>query len=393
VALVILIVATWWPSLMTLLHNNLGSVALNRALLNPDMTEDQRLTRATDAGRSLQTALAWDLLNGQAYYNLAAIYDLWADPASAAQALARAAALLPRDPVTQLRHGLALARSGQEQRAREAWRAADAATYFVNRGQALAGQSDHQGALRQYRRALAVEPQMAEAHLRLGQTLSRLGREAEALEALAAAARSDPGESERPHLLQAEIHVARGEWTAALVAYREAAERSPRDPEPLYRRGSLLSQELGDEEAALANFQEALAIDPEHRPSRLALAELHARRGDCRAAERSLAPILVPSPDGGSPAQLHLLLAECLLEQGRAGQALAHLDQVREPAIEAPPVALRLAQGYAQAGRFQDAVDAYRRVLELDPQNQDAHQALAELGYDPSPPSDATGGQ
>jgi tetratricopeptide (TPR) repeat protein len=390
-ALGLFIVALFGPMVMTVLHNNLGSVALNRALLTPDLTEEERVAQALHAGKAFQMALAWDLLNGQAYYNLAAIYDLWADPPSAARALARAAALLPRDAVAQLKHGLALADRGQELRALEAWETAEAATYFVARGQALAAQGDHEGALQQYRRAVTIDPHMAEAYLRLGQALSRLGREEEALDALASAAAYADQASALPYLQQAEVHVAREEWTAALAAFREAARLSPQDPEPHYRRGWVLSEKLGDDEAALACFEEALALDPEHKPSRLALGRLHAARGECDAAARRLDPLLSQDPNDGSVGKLHILLAECLLEQGRTNEALSHLEQARSLDPQAPSILLRLGQGYSQAGRFQDAIEAYLRVIELAPQGQEAQEAreaLEELGW-----SETTGAQ
>ncbi len=398
--LVVLLLISWWPSLMAVVQNNLGSLALNRALLAPDLSGEEELTYAVRAGHRFRAALAWDPLIGEAYQNLATIYDVWQDLPSAARALSRAAALLPRDAITQLKHGLALARRGQEVQAIEAWQAAGAATYFLQRGQTLAGRGDLEGALEQYQWAAVIGPDQPEAHLRLGQALSRLGRKEEALAAFDAATEADKGSSERPHLLQAEIHVARGEWTAALAAYRNAAELSPEDPEPHYRRGWLLSQKLEEDGAAITCFRQALEVDPEHEPSRRALAQLEAQRGACDAAATWLEPLLRrPEDDRGAregaeeASRLHVLLGTCLVKQGRRSAALHHLEQAQALEPEKPSTLLQLGEAYARAGRYEGAIDVYLQVLEIAPDNQEARQALEALKYDQDPWSGTPGGQ
>jgi tetratricopeptide (TPR) repeat protein len=382
--LAVLLLDLFFPGAVSLVHNNLGSLRLNRALLAEDLTPEEETAEAVRAGRRFQRALAWNPLNGEAYQNLATIYAAWQDDASSTNALSRAAALIPRDAITRFKYGQALAARGDEEGAIHEWRAAGAAPALVIRGQALAGEGAalgaREGAVRAYRRAVAVDPELAEAHLRLGQALSRLGRQAEALEAFAAAAEVDRGSSSRPYLLQAEVHVVREEWTAALVAYGEAAASAPYDPEPHYRRGWVLSEKLGDDGAAAAAFEMALEVDPEHVPSRRALGVLEAGRGDCDAAAEVLEPLVSgPGSDGGAAA-LHVQLGRCLLEQGRDGEALGHLERAAALGGDSVDVLLGLGQAYAVAGRFGEAVDAYRQALALAPENEEARQALEELG-------------
>jgi tetratricopeptide (TPR) repeat protein len=361
---------------VSLVQNNLGSVRLNRALLAEGLTAEA----AVRAGERFQRALAWNPLNGKAYHNLATIYGAWEDEASAAQALSRAAALMPGDAVSRFKHGEALAERGDEAGAIGEWRAAGAAPALVRRGERLAGQGAAPGAreaaVREYRRAVAVDPGLAEAHLRLGQALSRLGRKVEALEAFAAAAEADRGTSSRPYLLQAEVHVAREEWTAALAAYGEASARAPLDPEPHTRRGWVLREKLGEEGEAAAAFERALQVDPEHDPSRRALGVLEAERGDCDAAAEVLDPLLGSEGAGG----LHLQLGRCLVAQGRDEEALAHLERAAGLDGESVAALLDLGRTYARVGRFEEAAEAYRRALALAPENEEVERALEELG-------------
>jgi cytochrome c-type biogenesis protein CcmH/NrfG len=42
---------------------------------------------------------------------------------------------------------------------------------------------------------------------------------------------------------------------------------------------------------------------------------------------------------------------------------------------------LLLAQGYSRAERYRDAIEAYRQVLKLAPDNAQAQKALEELNW------------
>ena len=363
----------------TIVFNNVGSIRLNRALLAPDLTPEERLGWAVGAGQAFQTALAWDPLNAQAYYNLGTLYDLWGDQPSAAHAWSRAAGLNARDPSTRFALGQALATLGYEQQALQEWQAADAAIYFVNQGLASASTGDHEGALEQYQKALAITPDLVESYYYLGRTLNSLGRRDEALAALESAAAQEPASSPRHHMLQAELYGAREEWTAALVAYSQAANLSPQDPVPHSRMGWILYKEFGDYAAAISHFQTALQLDLDYVTPRLGLASLSVDQEDCNEATRWLDPLL--SSDTELAGQAHGLLGSCLLGQGWTEEALAHLEVslVLNPwSVDAH---LRLAQAYVQVQSYHEAITVYLQVLELQPDNVKARQALEELDW------------
>ena len=121
------------------------------------------------AGRSFQTALEWNPLNGYAYYNLDAVYNLWQDYPSASRALSRAAALNPDDVTARfgLAQTLEAMGPGNETRALREWQAAGAAEYFVNQGQTFIRAGDITGAVEQYEQALAIDPTLPEGYYHL----------------------------------------------------------------------------------------------------------------------------------------------------------------------------------------------------------------------------------
>lgn len=375
-----------WPlrtTIATVVYNNAGSVLLNRALLAPNLDSEARTEEAVRAGRAFHAALAWDPLDGQAYYNLAAVYALWQDTPSAERAVSRAAALAPRDVEARFAFGQALAAHGQEARAVAEWRAAGAAEYFVNRGLVLAGAGDGAGAVEQYERALAIVPDLADGYYYLGRALNGLGKQEESLAALESAAALEPPSSPRRYLLRAEVRIARQEWPAALENLGQAARLSPLDPAPHYRMGWVL-EKLEDDAAAISHYQQALQINPAYVPPRLALGRLYGEQEACDEAARWLAPFLSQLPsrsDGGGRGgeAAHTLVGQCLLRQGRENEGLAHLEQALALDPASVPYTLALAQGYSQAGRYHDAIETYLRVLKLQPENSQAQQALEEL--------------
>ena len=367
------------PVAATVVYNNLGSILLNRALLAPDLEPEERTDWAVQAGRSYQAALAWNPLNGQAYYNLSAVYDLWRDQPSAARAVSRAAVLSPSDVSARFGLGQALAAQGYDELAIREWQAAGASEYFLTQGLTLVSIGDYAGAVEQYARAVAIDPDLPEGYYLLGRALNELDRRGEAMAAFESAAALESPSSPRRHFLRAEVLVLRGEWEAALAAFGQATRVAPRDPVPHYRMARLYDQELKDKESAIAHLQWALRLSPDYTGARLALARLYGEQGACDEAAGWLTPFLSPDPHVRLAGEAHTLLGQCLLHRDREG--LMHLEQAQALAPDLAGPLFTLAQGYSQAGRRHDAIEAYLRVLELQPENSRARQALEELGW------------
>ena len=74
-----------------------------------------------------------------------------------------------------------------------------------------------------------------------------------------------------------------------------------------------------------------------------------------------------------------------LLQQGRAPEAIDRLIRARDERPTAPGVWAALGQAYETARRTPEAIDAYRRVIELAPASDEAQRArrrLDQLGPD-----------
>ena len=141
-----------------------------------------------------------------------------------------------------------------------------------------------------------------------------------------------------------------------------------------------------DLESALAAFRAALAIDPREPMVKRRIAELRLQvterrvasarealeRGETDAAIEIYSQALEDAPE---IAGLRLELADLLAREGKVGEAIALLET--DPTGDRQ-VLLRLGELLVQAQEHQRALAAYRRILERDPKDEEAHRKAWE---------------
>jgi tetratricopeptide (TPR) repeat protein len=145
--------------------------------------------------------------------------------------------------------------------------------------------------------------------------------------------------------------------------------------------GWLLQHRLDDSDGAIARFEWALRLDPEYVSARLALAQLYAEQASCDKAGRTLAPLLVPEAGNRLAGQAQALVGRCLLDQGRGDEGLWRLERAADLNPSSAHYLLAVAQAYSHEGRYREAIEVHLRVLELQPGNSQAKEALEELGW------------
>lgn len=243
----------------------------------------------------------------------------------------------------------------------------------------------------------------------------------ERLEAALAARRPEPRELAAAFGSLAELYDVYRLPEAAIACYENAARLDPASFTWPYELG-LATAQRGDLEAAAAAYRRALALSPENAPARLRLAEVELTDGRLEEAAAGFRPVL---EEEGYAAAAHYGLGRVELARGDAAEALTHfdaalalepeagvvhhsrglalrqlgrLDEARE-ALARPanaevafpdPLAERLATlaesagAFLQrgnralvAGRLDEAVAAYRRAVEADPEAVEARRNLA----------------
>jgi len=244
------------------------------------------------------------------------------------------------------------------------------------------------------------------AHYELGQALFGLGRTREAAAPLARAVAINRGLAPCWRLL-GDILMVSGEVAAAQAAYARRLGALAGDPR---LRGA--ADALADGRPGLAerDLRSALAREPSSLPAAHLLGEALAQQGRIADAERLLAQCAERAPASAPIGQSYAL---ALMRGGRFGEALTQLDRLlagdtrdhRSRMMKA--AALTETGDYAAAaavtaallgdfpdqprgwlvhgaglrtlGRIEEAIGAWRKCLELDPDCSEATWSLANL--------------
>ena len=223
------------------------------------------------------------------------------------------------------------------------------AVALQNLGAALLARGDREEGLRTIRAALAVDPDLAPAYVHLGNC---------------AMADGDWPAAER-------------HFAAALAAATRAGDRGEYQISPWlihYLHGCTQAR-LGKHAEALASFEAALAIHPEHAES-LWLMALTA--GHVGAWGRSLAALDRLRALGRDDFAARAQRAQALTELGRHEEATeaARAALALEP--DAAPMVALVAENLARQGRYADAVAWYTRLAALVPESAAPWLALAQ---------------
>jgi protein O-mannosyl-transferase len=223
-----------------------------------------------------------------------------------------------------------------------------------------------QEAFAQFQKAVAVKPENAEAHINLGNALSKLNRPAEADDQYRLALRLDPGLAEAHSNLGNALRDA-GRIDDAVAEFQEALRLKPESADAHYGLGVAWA-ESGRLDDAIAQYQQAIAAKPDYADAYYGLGGAliaRAKYRDAVAAYRKVLEIESPSADVCN--NLAQLLATCPDAAVRNGaEAIAQARQAVELSGGQQPRMLEtLAAAYAEAGRFREALQTAQRAFDL----------------------------
>ena len=184
----------------------------------------------------------------------------------------------------------------------------------------------------------------------------------------------------RVHNQEGIARVSAGDPEAALFTFRRAAELDPEWSAPLCNLGATF-EIIGRLERAQANYEKALAVDPDNATARFNLSRLLRQRGQLGAALAALerGGTAAALPGAGEPTELTALRAELYVEAGQVEQATALLSESVACGPEDPAGWVDLAGGWHAVGDRERTEDCLRIALELDPCHIGAKVRLADL--------------
>jgi tetratricopeptide (TPR) repeat protein len=252
--------------------------------------------------------------------------------------------------------------------------APDLAEAHVGLGDALKALGRPDEAAENLRRALKLKPRLAEAHLSLGNALRAQDRLDEAAECFRNAIGLNPDYAEAYSNL-GNVLREQGDLDAAIASFRKALEFRPEMAGAHNNLGMAL-QIQGKLDEAAVSFEQALMHKPDYAEAGINVGHVFREQGKLDAAIGCYRKVLELSP---GIAEAHSGLAGALREQGE--QDAAAESYQRALALDADCISAHLGLGKLcqDTGRFDDARRHFDRVLELKPQHPAAWAALAGL--------------
>jgi tetratricopeptide (TPR) repeat protein len=193
-------------------------------------------------------------------------------------------------------------------------------------------------AIAQYQRAMAIQPNDAQAHYNLGLVYFRQGWMDEAIAQYQTALAIQPDYANAHNNLGL-IYSRLGRMDEAIAQYQTALTITPNVADVHYNLGNALLRR-GRTDDAIAQYQKALVIDPDDAKARSNLGGALLQQGRMDEAITQYQTVLAITPD---PADAHYNLGNALLQRGRMDEAIAQY----QTALAIQPDHLEVQNGLA----------------------------------------------
>lgn len=168
----------------------------------------------------------------------------------------------------------------------------------------------------------------------------------------------------------------------AIEQYRSALQADPSRAAARNALGNVLLAE-GRNKEGMGELRETLRRDPKYSPAHFNLARALIGLDDRDGAVKEYATYLKQQPDD---AQAHLNLAAIYIGLRRFDLALPHYERACEIAPDANTLT-DLGTLYAKTSKLPEAIKAFQKALELDPENEIARKNLAQATSSSQSPS------
>ncbi len=267
----------------------------------------------------------------------------------------------------------------------------DRAIIYLYTGNALAFQSDWEGALREYLNAVQTDASLTEAHYNIGVALAAVGQLEKASNAFKEALKHN-GDLYDAKFALGRCCQAMDFAGMAYIYYSAARDSRPDAAEPLYHIG-LMHQAHGAHDLAQTCFAEALRVEPSFRMegenssglethSEQEASDWYYRLGEDlksqgypEEAERIYRALLQWKPQEN---RARYLLGNLLARQKRWKDALAEYQQIPAMAPQFTTGCIRISNIFRLMGKHQIAYQVLFRCAKRRPQNAEVFEEMAK---------------
>ena len=217
----------------------------------------------------------------------------------------------------------------------------------------------------------------------LGLSYARTGKESTAIPTLEASLRADSTQRELYNELGV-LYMRNHQYTDAARMFERRFQAEP-NATGAYINYALSMMQLNQFDMARTALLRAIELRPNYAPSHLALARCLVRMDSIPASSIHYKNFLelsesAPEKNKVDFAEAYSILGLTALLDKKYPQAIDNLQRSLKYREENPQVILWLGQAYALSNKRDEAIQAYKRVLKIDPTNKDAKKGLELLG-------------
>ncbi|HCO94120.1 MAG TPA: hypothetical protein DIU00_09245 [Phycisphaerales bacterium] len=251
---------------------------------------------------------------------------------------------------------------------------------FVRAGNEFFKAGDTNNAIQEYKRALELNPNNAEAHLRLGFLMYNARQKyKEGMAHYNQALKANPSDPRIHHDLgMALLH--QRQFDEAIKHLSEALRRMPNgldkqyNPVNMHFNFGLALTFAGRSEEAIIHFAEVVRLDPNNVDARYNLGQAMIRQGKPEDAIEHLQVVVRLKPDN---ADAHFALGVGLAGGGQHDEAIKHWSQAIQLKPDFTGAHSNLGIALARQGKLNDATEHWLHVIRIEPNNAEVHYRLA----------------
>jgi FimV-like protein len=245
-------------------------------------------------------------------------------------------------------------------------------------GSLLEQQGKLEEAEEEFKQALKFDPGSAAAALSLGQVLIGQKRYTAALAYLQDALKT-PAPSDMKAQLQTTLAVAyaeSGDSDQAIRTLEEVIKAHPDNAEAYFNLGTVYAKQgpAFGYQKAVANFKEAIRIDPHFDAARYSLAKVLVQTGQFSGAVEYLSEYVLNRPND---AEGFHLLGSAYAGFPQLSKAVELLERARQLRPDDYQIRYDLGASLAKAGKTEEAIEQLRAAERINPDFADTHYQLA----------------
>jgi len=245
---------------------------------------------------------------------------------------------------------------------------------FNIQGAALKSLGQLDQSIEAYKRALAIEPDYANAHYNMGVTLQEQGKLEEAIKAY------DKALAIKPDYAQAYFNMGnvfknQGKLEEAIEAYNKAQAIKP-DYAEAYNNMGVALKDQGKPEEAIEIYKKILSIKPDNAEAYNNMGIALQEKGKLEEAIEAYTKALSVKPDY---AEAYINMGNTFRGQGTPEEAIKAFKKALSIKPDHPDAYNNMGNSLIDQGKPEEAIEAFKKTILIKPDHAEAHRHISSV--------------